>query len=354
LGEFAWLVYLRRYDFTETSWNVRFDLMPAMTKTGAAFDDALDTYRYLRAGMVVMVGMLAAGVAIEWINAGYCWQTSISAYYYTAAHSVFVAALCAIGVQLIVYKGSNPTEDTLLNLAGILAFTVAFVPTDSPVNNCGELGSVTKWGPAITNNVVSLMLTLILAGAVLWAVYRFTHELRARSLGGWVALTALWCVVLVGAVEFVWYREFFDKNAHNAAAVLMFIAIILTVCISAAYARRQDPDKAVHTKFYFGLYLGIASAMIVSLLAVGIYRWTHDHWGHWVIVIEALLVIEFAAYWVIQTLELWRVKSRVELLPEHLRDDAAHTVDEPTPSGIVGEVRDLRSRPRDQRLMRAL
>src|SRR5271156_5020787 len=94
-------------------------------------DILLDTYRYLRGGMAVMVVMLGAAVLGERLTAS-CWQTSISAYYFTSAHSVFVAALCALGTLLIVYTGSTDTEDTLLNLAGILAFIVAMVPTSRP------------------------------------------------------------------------------------------------------------------------------------------------------------------------------------------------------------------------------
>ena len=112
-------------------------------------DLTLDTYRYLRGGMVVMVVMLAAGVIGAAISS-HCWQGSISAYYYTSAHSVFIASLCALGVQMIVYRGSSDTEDALLNLAGMLAFIVAFVPTGMPERQCGEAGPWAKWEAAIT------------------------------------------------------------------------------------------------------------------------------------------------------------------------------------------------------------
>ena len=77
--------------------------------------------------MVVVVVMLAAAVLFDSVPTD-CWQGSISAYYYTAAHNVFVAALCCLGIMMIVYKGSKDSEDVLLNLAGTLAFFVAFVP----------------------------------------------------------------------------------------------------------------------------------------------------------------------------------------------------------------------------------
>jgi hypothetical protein len=109
--------------------------MPGDTTTHTR-DITLDTYRYLRGGMAVMIVMLGAAVIGERLTAT-CWQTSISAYYFTTAHSIFIAALCALGVQFIVYKGSSDTEDVLLTLAGMLAFIVAMVPTTRPVL-CGR------------------------------------------------------------------------------------------------------------------------------------------------------------------------------------------------------------------------
>jgi hypothetical protein len=81
--------------------------------------------------MVVVVVLLAAAILIDSVPTD-CWQGSISAYYYTAARNVFVAALCCLGILMIVYKGSTDSEDVLLNLAGTLAFFVAFVPSSIP------------------------------------------------------------------------------------------------------------------------------------------------------------------------------------------------------------------------------
>ena len=94
-------------------------------------DTSLDTYRYLRGGIPVMLVMLGAALIIERARAS-DWLGSISAYYFTGAHVVFIGSICAMGTLLIVYKGLKPTEDVLLNLAGVLAFVVAFVPTSRP------------------------------------------------------------------------------------------------------------------------------------------------------------------------------------------------------------------------------
>ena len=78
---------------------------------------AVKTYRYLRLAIVVVVLAAVASVLIERSHTD-CWQASISAYYYTPVHAMFVGALVAIGVCLIAVKGSEEWEDMLLNVAG--------------------------------------------------------------------------------------------------------------------------------------------------------------------------------------------------------------------------------------------
>lgn len=56
-------------------------------------------------------------------------QPSISHYYYTAAGSIFVGALCAVGLFLISYKGFGALDDFATNIAGAFAFGIAFFPT---------------------------------------------------------------------------------------------------------------------------------------------------------------------------------------------------------------------------------
>lgn len=51
--------------------------------------------------MVGAVLLLAASIAIERSKVD-CWQTSISAYYYTPARAIFVGGLMVIGFALIV------------------------------------------------------------------------------------------------------------------------------------------------------------------------------------------------------------------------------------------------------------
>ncbi len=63
------------------------------------------SYRYLRLSMVILVAVLAVSILFERLRAT-CLQGSISAYYYTPTHSIFVGALVTIGIVLVALKGS--------------------------------------------------------------------------------------------------------------------------------------------------------------------------------------------------------------------------------------------------------
>jgi len=319
-----------------------------------ARDLTLDTYRYLRGGMVVMVVLLCAGVIGAAISS-HCWQGSISAYYYSPAHSVFIASVCAIGVLMIVYRGSTDTEDALLSLAGMSAFIVAFVPTNMSERVCEESGPWAKWDPAITNNVWAILIALVFARVAVWGLYRSTGTDRRRSLGGEVTTWTLRAIAALGTIGFVYFRDLFDAQAHNVAAVLMFLAIIATVGVTAFLVHQQPPTpQAPHPDRYLRLYQAIAVLMIITLVLVMGLRLLVSGWTQWVLVLEALLIVEFAAYWVLQTIELWNMPNRLELIPERLRTQLAYQREVSGPAGLATEVRQLRQLSSDERLCRAL
>jgi hypothetical protein len=278
-------------------------------------DVALDTYRYLRGGIPVMLVMLGAALIFERSHAT-CWQTSISAYYFTSAHAVFIAALCAIGTLLIVYKGSNDTEDVLLNLAGVLAFVVAFVPTSRPVLLCGEsagaVGAVTDDVPI--RNVWALVIALVAARMASWWMYRRTRTGRSRSPLGTVALWVQRGVLAIGLITLILIPAWFVANAHGVAAVTMFVAFIVTVLINAFLAGRQDADKCPHLRLYQRIYQVISILMALTLIAAVTVHLVLDGFNHTVLVVEVALILEFGAYWVIQTVELWSTSTRDELV----------------------------------------
>lgn len=293
-------------------------------------DTALDTYRYLRGGIPVMLVMLGTALIIERARAA-CWQTSISAYYFTAVHAVFIGTICAIGTLLVVYKGSSDTEDVLLNLAGVLAFVVAFVPTSRPILLCGASGlpvdAVTE--AAVVANVWALVVALVISRLASWWMYRRTGTARQRSTLGTVAVWVQRAVLAVGLVTLIAAPVWFVTNAHGIAAVAMFASFIGTVLITAFLVGRQDVDKCPHRTLYHRVYQAISVAMVLTLIAAVLAHLVLDDFNHLVLVVEVALILEFGAYWVVQTVELWNTSTRGALI-------------------------DRQCAPRDERLLRAL
>lgn len=94
-------------------------------------NDYVLSYLYLRQ----LIGVLGIGlpffVVFGSMLVGGCGniQISISHYYYTTMHIVFVGTLCVLGGCLITYKGKDAIENRTSNFAGAFAFCVAAFPT---------------------------------------------------------------------------------------------------------------------------------------------------------------------------------------------------------------------------------
>jgi hypothetical protein len=271
---------------------------------------AITTYRYLRISMVGAVALLAVSIAIERSQVG-CWQTSVSAYYYTPVKAIFVGVLMAIGLCLIVIKGSTSWEDATLNAAGMLAPIVAVVPTSDvgtcwsvtprplPVNDEGELAD---WVVAnIDNNITALIVTGI-AGLIVAAVIATiaTRSMKAIAEIGPVqvrlGLLGAMAFLMGGAVLFAFWGDF-DTRAHGLAAVTMFLFLAIAVGLNA-WQRRADPARRV----YFWLYASIAFLMIAAAIVMFPLG---SGWDHMVLVLEATEITLFAVFWLVQTTEHW-------------------------------------------------
>ena len=133
-------------------------------------------YRELRIAMVVVMVMLVAAILLERRSASR-FQSALSEYYYTSAHSIFIAALLALSTLFFVYKGRNDTEDALLTLAGVSTFTAALVPQRWPVEVWGweELNDFNP-GPAIQPNFTAIVIALVLG----WSLMLWQHRRRHR------------------------------------------------------------------------------------------------------------------------------------------------------------------------------
>jgi len=263
---------------------------------------AVRSYRYLRLSIVVVVASLLVSLVIERTKVD-CWQGSISAYYYTPVQAMFVGALLVIGVSFIVIKGRE-WEDELLNLAGVFAATVAFVPTSPPParskGGCSSIELVARDAePFIDNNVLAFAIGGALALLLAYAVAPRRRDLRIGELENQARLGLLvGALILLGGLG--WYfgdRGSFLDKAHGVAAGLMFVAIAAVILVNALDRRARGKSW-----WYYAAIVGFMAASVgISLLG----KLVDDEWRHQILWLEGLELSAVAVYWLIQTREHW-------------------------------------------------
>lgn len=278
-------------------------------------DDTVSTYQHLRVGMVLMLVLLLTSVGLQVLASDpTCLQSSISAYYFTPVRAVFVGCLCALGACLIVYRGSDDLEDIAMNAAGALAFVVAFVPTT--VDDSCEAANVPtarELEMAIDNNVAALLAVGVLGLAVALYLAGTVRDERSRRRAR-ISVASIAVVPVVCAIAFVVAREQFRTAAHSVAAGVMFAAIVAIVALNGLGLARRNAVGRPDAADLRNRYAAVAGAMIGTLLVtVLVLRTFVDQWIFW---LELFVLVEFTAFWVIQTHELWRVRTRDELPPE--------------------------------------
>jgi hypothetical protein len=275
----------------------------------------LRSYRYLRLAIVVLLTGLTAGL-IGHIVGTHCIEGSISAYYYTPAHGLFIGSLVATGASMVALKGRTTVEDTFFNVAGMLAPVVALVPTTRQDKLCdGSRHPLSlNRDDLIPNSLLALIAAscAILAVTVIVAKRRDVLKVRARSLGrslrtGVAPVAALMIGALVATVGF---DVPLYSCMHFGAAIGLFASIYLAIgsLLSERLHRGlhllltwksptdhyRKPDR-----FHYRLYrvVLLATLPFAALAAV-----SGRAWIFWV---EAVGIASFVAFWITQTDELW-------------------------------------------------
>lgn len=259
---------------------------------------AVKSYRYLRLSIVVVVLSLLASVLIERVRAG-CWQESISAYYYTPAHAVFVGALVALGVSLIAIKGSTDIEDALLNTAGVLAPIVAFVPTTPPSGRCAStaFGDQATVETFIDNNVLAFAIGGAVAIAAAYVAARVQRKVTLRDIDrpSVIGIGVGVALLLAGLIWWGFFRDSFLDHAHGGAAIAMFAIVGVAMVLNARSAKQG----------YRQVYAVTAGLMVMGAVVAILGKVVDSDWRHQILWLELLEIVPFAVYWAAQTLEHW-------------------------------------------------
>ncbi len=306
------------------------------------------TSRYLRLGMVGLVLGLAWALIhelnrVQNLDHKWCLLGSISAYYYTPVSGFFVGTLVAIGISLFAIRGNTVAEDMLLNFAGVLAPFVALVPTPKAPTNCRPVLDTTNRDLNIANNASALFVVVGAAFVVLAGLWIGGFLMRwlvrgsgmpepppegepaetlvsvfQRRIGGFrsdrAGLIAYLVALAIYIAALVWFladRTGFEKNAHPYSAIGMFAFLAINALVNGynLYQQRQHqppPTLDLPRKrevWRFNTYTAIGTFM--ALTGVVFLVIVRPHWDQWVFGLEAIEIGLFAAFWLVQTVELW-------------------------------------------------
>jgi hypothetical protein len=284
------------------------------------------TSRYLRLGMIGLVLGLAASLFFELnrvqnIDGKWCLLGSISAYYYTPVHGFFVGTLVAIGISLFAIRGNTVAEDALLNFAGVLAPFVALVPTEKAPTNCHPVLDTTNRDLNIANNAGALFVAVAAAFIVLGilAIVGFRPD-KPSLIASLVALAFYIAALVVFLNGRTWFTEF----AHPISAIGMFALLGINALVNGynLYETRKHqplpPAPQRRAVWRFNTYTAIGTFMLVTALVfLFIVR---PRWDQWVFGLEAVEIGLFAAFWLVQTVELWKQGLRPALPPATVAD----------------------------------
>jgi hypothetical protein len=259
---------------------------------------ARETYRHLRLMLVTLTALMFLAILI--LSFAGQVEGSISAYYLGPIRDVFVGAMVGTGVCLIVYRGFPPFEDYTLNVAGVYAIFVAFVPTGL-AETLASLGTEER-----REAVYALRATIgaVIVIAVVFALleWRFGHwtvpNLLERRATKWVFITTN--VLGIAFLALVVLNGFADdsfQGVHLAAAILLFVSLAAAVASHAwpGPFGGTGPGINGYRTIFFLMLAGIPLAVILAVLQS----------QYTVIVLEAWEIALFSAFWVLEAKRTW-------------------------------------------------
>ncbi len=258
---------------------------------------ALVTYRTLRVALFGALGLLAVSILFTVWRDDWAVLGSISAYVHTTTEAVFVGTLIAIGMSVLVVRGTDD-EELWLNIAGMLAPVVALVPV-AP-QGFDELPEPLVAN--VRNNVGALLVVGLVALVVLWKWPSDVQADPVKRRALWRALLVYTAIVVgIGVAFLTWDAS--RSHLHYVAAIPMF------VCFGVVALRNwQRHDAGRFRSVYRFVTIAMAAAAVVVLAWKAFSEWIADVlpvWNTSVFWLEVVEILLFAGLWLAQTIERW-------------------------------------------------
>lgn len=278
------------------------------------------THRYLRLALVLLVVALLTAVAVEIAATGTV-LPSISHYFYTPARNAFVGCLVAVSLSLLALSGRD-LETTLLDVAAVFAPLIALIPTgydDDPDALRPQCPTDAECLPAdylpdVHNGVVTYAIVtgLVVATAlIVRAVARLPlrSTLIAGGIGVAVAAVLLLLAFAPGLREGFPFNRLLPVSMHFAVTTAFFASFAAVPLVHAL--RRDAPPDETPAPWQRAIYLAVPALLVVDLVLLFALMQAVPGFVFWA---EAVALLLFAVFWLVQTIQRWHEPNPPSLL----------------------------------------
>jgi len=206
------------------------------------------TYFNLRSGLSLVALLLPIVLlAGALISSSFGLQPSISDFYHTPLRNFFVGVLISVGSFLYLYKGYKNKENVALNIAGVLALGVAFIPTSVPES---IQAAAPPWLPPdpfvwpLVHGIVAVTFFLAIAFVCIFCgdeTVELIEEESLRTRYTWIyrILGILMVLLPAGAAALLWFSP--------ARSYTIFAIETVAVWVFAAYWWTKSRELSQHT-----------------------------------------------------------------------------------------------------------